>query len=418
MLGVAGIILILLLGGLGIGAQNSQTAVVSQTPGPGTAAPIVFPAVPEGGTPLVEDRTFFHSTGLYSIPHFVGFELAPDGEERIDPATSNGTSKIARMGATFINSGVLGVLHAFIENNPDRVLNNTDDVNKLYDKAYLDSAWSNFTGGYKETGRRKTDKRVSIDVELYLNGNTYLGRQTAELQDGWTKVTRLVAPDNNRALLDSLEAKVWAGFTFYSILLAEPVGWNAITDIGAGYILRYPGTWSKPTGNAGGPFIVTGDENGASVTLTTRSEPGKAARTADEAKAWVRALRPQATILNTATENRGSASGTITGFTVSYNDPDADGNSRSAIVTLLNGPNGTLYSANYLLSSRDLDLLNASAVPPNLAASRNSLLLLDLTRLVPTLTPIPSATPLPVTPTLALTPTQPPTAASVPTKAP
>lgn len=404
LLGVAGIILLLVLGGLGIGSQNAQNAAISPTPGPGTPTAVTFPDVPLDGTPLVEDKTYFHPTGLFSVPHFVGFDIAVNSEERVDPTQSDDPQKIARMGATFIDSAVLGVLHVFIENNPSRNVRTIDDMEKVFDKTYLDSAWSNFTGGYKETRRVKTATRVTIDAELYLSGSTYLGRQTAELQDGWEKVTRLVAPANNPGLLDNLEAKVWQRFTFYPALLTQPVGWSAVTDTVAGYILRFPPTWSVTAAAPGLPQVVIGTENGFAVTLTTRADPGRTVRSADDAKAWVRELRPQSTVLNVATESRQTENGTVTGFTVSYNDPDSDGNSRSALVTLLNGNNGTLYTANYLYGARSLDLLKAEAVPANIAASRNSFFLLDVRRLIATLTPVPTVTPLPTTPTAVGTP--------------
>jgi len=91
-------------------------------------------------------------------------------------------------------------------------------------------------------------------------------------------------------------------------------------------------------------------------------------------------------------------------YTVSFNDPDPDGNSRSGIVTLLNGKNG-LVSAYYLYTARNVDLLTAPTVPAELATSRNTLQLLDIASLVPTLTPTVTPTPLPVTPTLSVSAT-------------
>ena len=80
------------------------------------------------------------------------------------------------------------------------------------------------------------------------------------------------------------------------------------------------------------------------------------------------------------------------GFAVSYINPDADGNQNSAVVTILNGTNGTLYAANLNTTLRDQDLLDPtnSALPVELTQVRNSFFLVPGTVQVPTLTPSPT----------------------------
>ena len=309
---------------------------------------------------------------------------------------SGGTPRVNRVGATFINSAEFSVLHTFVEKNEDRLVKQVGDLSGYYDKDNLNQAWVNFTGGYKETNRRTVGDRYVIDFELYLAGNTYLARQTAQLTpENWIKVTRIVVPNNNPGLLDSLEAEAWKGFTFYSALLTAPVAWRALADPVVGYIVRYPSVWDKAASQPGEPGIATGVVNTWPLTLTTRAEPGKSAATEQDARAWVAALRPASTVYNVQPETRSDAKG----WTVAYNDPDPDGNSRSAIVTLLNGANGALYSANYLLVTRGLDLLRAANLPPELAQSRNTFTLLATGAFVPTRTPFPTTTPVPATPT-------------------
>jgi hypothetical protein len=399
VLGVAVIVFLFVVGGLGL--SNNSTLGLTATPGlgatplPGSPTPITFPQVPLGGTPLIAERTYFHPTGLFSIPRFRDFDLAADGEELADPAALGGTSKLSRVGATFINGAAYAVLHTFIENNPDNGVKELGDLEKLYDTVNLQAAWTNFTGGYEETGRKIVDGRYVLDFRLGLSGNTYLARQTTQVQEGWLKVTRLVVPDNNPGLLDNLEKAVWEKFAFYPKLLANPISWGAITDINAGYLIRFPAAW-KRSSDFGGQYVVDGILGTTYTSLTTRNEPGRTVNSEDEARAWVKAFRPNATVYSAKTEQRDG----LTLYTVSFNDPDPDGNSRSAIVTLVNGRGG-LISAYYLHAARNVDLLTAPTAPAELATSRNTLQLLDTAILVPTLTPTVTPTPLPVTPTTA-----------------
>ena len=84
ILRLVGVIIIaglLALGGLGLGSGNQNG--VQPTPGTGTGTPFVFPAVPAGGTVLVADRTYFHGTGLYSIPISPGSICPPLMQKRL-----------------------------------------------------------------------------------------------------------------------------------------------------------------------------------------------------------------------------------------------------------------------------------------------------------------------------------------------
>jgi len=105
------------------------------------------------------------------------------------------------------------------------------------------------------------------------------------------------------------------------------------------------------------------------------------------------------------------------GFAISYQNPDTDGNLHSAQATLLNGKNGTLYVINFQSSLRKKDLLdeNDKSIPPELAQVRNSFFTVPTDQLVPTLTPtLAVPTDLPVITEAA---TAVPTATSVPATA-
>ncbi len=403
----------------GLQLNNSSSTTVNGTSLAPTAAPgsptaLTFPTVAPNGTALVPDYTYFHSSGAFSIPHLVGWDLpGQGGEESTDPSQGGGT--LSRAGATFINSNVLSVVHIFAENDPKGTEKTLADLDKYYDKANLTAAWTNFTGGYKETGRRTEGDQFVIDFQLFLTGNTYLARQISRFDHNWLIVIRLVAPDNNPQLLDQLEKAEWTNVVFYPNEVAPALTWQSVADTATGYLIKFPPTWNKIQGAPGTPFVITGTSGGNPVTMTTRADPGKSIKTEADARAWITAQNAQAVV----TTIQSTTSGDASGFNVSYNNPDRDGNARSDIVTLLNGTNGTLYSTDILSAARGVDLLSTSdkSVPPELAQIRASYMLFAPSRMVATLTPTITPT---VTATLPITgtPTNAPTVAAIMTSTP
>ncbi len=408
------------------GQQNQPTPSLQLTAG------VIFPTVPAGGTSVISDHTYFHSSGVISLPHLVGWDPASNpnqpAEERVEPfpntsGTPGAGSQISRVGVTFINGAALSVVHSFAEKDPERKAKTLQDLDAYYNAENLKQAWSNFTGGYKELNRRTDGNLFIINFELYLDSNTYLGRQISRFEGDWLMVLRLVAPNNNPQLLDQLQNAIAPQYQLWTQALNAPLGWTAIADYAAGYVIKYPPDWRVVDGSVGRPFTVSGTLGADSITLTTRAEPGKSVKTEADARAWVKANISNATVQTVKADNRGDT----TGFAASYSNPDADGNQRSAVVTLLNGANNALYVANLLSSARGQNLLdeNNKAISPDLATVRASFFLIPMNRLVPTLTPSvtpqPSAT-LPTTgtpPAPALTATTvPATAATLPVTLP
>ena len=373
-----------------VDAQFNQaltaTAIATITPissatGVKVLTPVAFPTVPPGGTVLTLDGTYFQPSALFSIPHIIGWELPLDGEERTDPAQG---STISRAGVTFINSPALSVVHVFAERDPNRKAKAVADLDAYYDKTNLDQAWSNFTGGYKETGRRTDGDKFIINFELYLNGNTYLGRQVSQFDGDWLKVSRLVTPSNNPALMDALQTTIWAAFTLYPVEASLPLAWPAITDPVLGYAIRYRPEWTSIAGGAAIPNIVGGPLRAATITMTTRAELGKVVQAEADARSWVTSLITGATI-QTVQPTRING---VNGFNVSFNYSDADGNPRSAVATLLNGPNGMLYTITFISTAYSIDLLGSDpSVPPELSQLRATFIIIPTNQLVPTLTP-------------------------------
>jgi hypothetical protein len=400
------LVVVFVLGGLALapGISNPSNTL---TPGTPTTPAVVFPAVPPGGTHITADYTYFHSSGLFSLPHLVGWDPAPSGqgqgaESRIEPAGTPGTpgsSQVSLAGVTFINSQALSVVHAYVEKDPARAAQSFDQLSQYYTPDILRQAWVNFTGGWKELNRHAEGDVLVINFELYLDNSTYLARQLSRFDQGWLMILRLVVPGNNPTLLDQLQQAVMPGYRLWPQTLTTPLSWNAVVDYAAGYLIRYPPDWQVVDGSPNRPFTVAGTLGADTITLTTRAEPGKAVKTEDEARTWIKTNWPNATVQTVKPETRGD----VSGFSVSYINPDADGNKRCAVATLLNGANGTLYIANEQSSARDQNLLDETnqAIPPDLARIRSSFTVLPVNQLVPTLTPSP--TPIPsVTPTSAV----------------
>ncbi len=355
-----------------------------------------LPTVPPGGLRLVPRQTVFHSSGVFSVPQIIGWNQSIDyPEETILP---RGTSEFARFGMSFINADAASVIHAFVERDPDRHVGSKkvvsiQDLSAYYDQETLSQAWAQYTGGWKEIGRRLESNRVVIDFQLGVYGNPYRGRQISKISGDWLLVLRLVAPGNYPGLLDRLQSLVLPGFQLWSEALVAPLEWSALADSVAGYVIRYPPDWSKIDGELGKPLVIMGRISHDVITLTTRSLPGQAVRTEEKARAWLKATWPWATIQTVRPERRNAASG----FTLSYIDIDEDDNPRSAIVTLLNGANGTLYVANIQTTARGLDLFDTN-VPNVLATVRASFFVLPPDQLIKTPTPSPTASATPTAP--------------------
>ncbi len=394
-------------------SNNQQAANTPTLANPGVPT-VAFPTVPAGGNPVVADYTYFQSSGLFSLPHLVGWDLAPasggaGAEEKIEAQpTAEGTpvgtpvpgSQISRVGVTFINSTLLSVVHAFAERDPERQVASVNDLDKYYDKNNLDGAWKNFTGGWKELNRGASGDQYIVNFELYLDSNTYLGRQISHLNGDWLMVLRLVVPNNNPQLLDTLQNNLASHFTLWTQALNSPLTWSSIVDYAAGYVVKYPPDWKQTDGSAGHPFTVNGTLPTGEVTLTSQAMPNTLVRSEDEARAWLKTNIPNGVVQTIKSENHGE----YPGFAVSYADPDPDGNQRSAVVSLISGPSNTLYVVNMRSTARQQNLLDDTntAIPPEFAKIRAGIFLIPTSQLVATLTPTITPTPLPTaTPTAA-----------------
>lgn len=400
LIGVAFIIAILVLSALQIGTTTGVQVTLTVD----AAAARAFPTIPPGGTSVTILHTYFHPTGLISLPLLSGWDLPPDGGENTIEASTGST--MTRVEATFSNPTAASVVHVFAEQDPNRKAKALADLNSYYAKDVLQAAWDKYTGGWHELSRKTVGDSYVIDFELKVDFDkpnagvdVYLGRQITRFSQDWMLTLRLVVPNNNPQLLDQLQNTIMPHYQLWPQVLTVPLSWASIIDYTDGYIVRYPPSWGKSDGGPGRPFKISGQLAGANTyTLTTRSIPNQAVKTEDDAKTWVIANLPNATVQRDKTEK----SGDNTGFSVSYNNPDADGNQHSGVVTLLNGTNGKLYTATVQSSAGGIDFLDDTntTLPPEIALIRRSFFLLPSDQLMSTATP----TQTPPVPTVVGTP--------------
>lgn len=358
-----------------------------------------MPTVPPGGTRVVATRTQFHSSGLMSVPKLDGWDMPAQGGEESRLADGGDTQRI---GLTFINSPVQSVVHIFVERSTSQPINTLDDLGTLYSADNLKGAWEQYTGGWRELSRGIKDNLYVIDFALSVKQTlqeqeyleNYLGRQVSRLLgNGWMQVTRLVAPDNNPALLDSLQSAVIPNVRFYPQVLNTPLQWKAIGDYAVGFVIKHPADWSVADSRIGQSYTLTGVLGANALTMTLRILPDVKVQTEADARAWVTANTPRATIQTV----KGESINNLIGYTVSYIDPDPDGNQRSAATTLLNsGSKALLFVLTFQYSVSGLDLTDFTnvRVPPDLNQVRNSFFEIPASDLIATAMPLPTGTPL------------------------
>ena len=416
------------------GLSGSATTILStptDNPLTATVPAVVFPTVPPGGMTLTAATTYFHPSGVISLPYLLGWDLPQDGGEEVTepPTPAAGTtpdanaSTITRVGTTFINSAALSVIHVFAEKDPARKVAAVADLDGYYTKANLDGAWVNFKGGYKELNRGVQGDLYILNFELYLDSSTYLARIVSRLNGDWLMVARLVVPNNNAQLLDQLQAAVFPKFQLWPQALTSPLKWRALADPVSGYVVKFPSEWHLEDGAPGYPYTVTASLGTDTVTLTTHGEASKGISGEADVRAYAKTTWPSSTVQSV----KAITVGQTAGFAVSYTNPDSDGNQHSAVANLLNA-NGMLYVINFQSLTRKTDLLDTTNkdIPAELDQVRDSFFPLPLPEMVPTLTPsptIPVPTALPTTPAAATAaattvPTTAPTSTSAATAAP
>ncbi len=321
----------------------TNNAVTAQQTAVATDAPTVTsPPVMTDFTSIKFDDDYLHPSGLFSVAQPTGWI---PGQE---------TSKPDGVEITMNNGALLSVIQSSVQIAPT-VVPDLDAVNELYTQATLNSSWSNYsryaeTGlNYRETSRTRDDNKLTIDFELKnTRGQIFVARQVAWWDTDWVYSIRVVTPDNQIELLKYMMDNLVASFKPNRIFAGTPGDWRAYFDPSNNLVIRYPADWRVSDSAIGRPTTI----DGPTASVRVQSQSVSAALDEAAARAWVSANIAGATITSAKETQRGEHSG----FMVAYTYSDADGNSNSGLVLLLNGTDNTLYSANLRIFEANVDL--------------------------------------------------------------
>lgn len=339
------------------------------------------------------DQDYLHPSGLFSVAQ-------PTGWTPASPVSNPTGAEI-----TMNNPTLLSVIQVALQITPEPI-DTLDKLDALYTSAALNDSWSNYrrdaqTGqNYRETGRKRENNRLTLDFELRNNRDQiFLARQVSWADGNWVYSVRVVMPEDAidalKFMVDNLIPTVKGNKAAFD---GTPADWNAYFDPTNNIVIRYPSNWTLDDGGPGRPASFSGDN----AVLRVETLPGLSAADEAEARAWVEANRPSATILSVVPVTRGD----LSGFAVAYTFSDADGNPQSGLALLLNAADA-LHVANLRVAAPDVDFNTDDLVEPyttlaNILWTFQSLG--DIRVVLPTPTPTPTLPP--PTPTLAPTATE------------
>lgn len=330
---------------------------IAATLPPPTAVPVAtFPAPPSDLASISFTDRYLHPSGLYTVAQPTGFT----------PSSPSNNGQLVQV--NFNNSTTQAVIEAFLD-VPDEPYTSLDDVSARLDSAFLSNSWRRYTN-WTETGRRidEDNQRLIIDFELTLNRQTYLSRHAAWLDDsGNAEMVRVVAPANARDYLLFLLDGMIPTLERVPYFADSPTGWTAY--IADGMVIRYPPSWVVSDGGAGRPVTIEGS---GQILRVEAVADGSAADEA-AAEAFVTSIRPTATIASVQPVERNG----LTGFSVAFNETSLDGAGNSGLALLINGADGTLYSAIVRVPQAGLDLNAVSADTEEAAAVSDALGVLE-----------------------------------------
>ena len=311
--------------------DNDENAI--STPRP---TPFTFPTPEPNGAQLTLAKPIVNSSGLFQIAIPEGWEITTNSYDFNLPGARS----------AFLNTERLSVIdaHLLVGINYSSHQALSDDY---FTASYFLTAWGSYEG-FTETGRT-VGEAITIDFELGLGGQKYLARQIAWMDGDWVRLVRVVAPENNPALLDITIEMVVPTFISYNDQRDTSPTWVAFADNDAKYVIRHP-NWTLVS--AGTVPILEAPIAPASMVL--RSQTEMPLTSLEEAEAFVKeTLRPGAEILSSqvATKEYGG------GYMVSFTARDNEGNPISALAVLLNDDANNLHIAEIRLAEGGKDLL-------------------------------------------------------------
>jgi hypothetical protein len=341
-------------------SNTAQQQVIQPTATP----PPTIPAPPNVEA-ISFDQTYLHPSGLFTIAQ-------PEGWTVENPTTNPSRAQVIMR-----NPEALSIIEAYIEQPPTPVTN-LDELDAYFTSDVLRQGWSNYRNP-RERARRREDDKLLIDFDLQVQDQNYVARHEAWTDGKWIYVVRVVMPDNAAQQLVEIMDQETASLQPVAAVAASPFGWNAYFDSLVKHIVRYPATWFVEDSAPGKPASIVG--NNSQAVLRVESVNGETVSDESAAQAWVETNRPGAEILSVESVTRGDGDG----FAVSYGFADVDGEQRSGLAILLNGPDETLHVANlrFLGDAVDLNSDEAAAANPDFAEVMNSFTVLSSLDIAP-----------------------------------
>jgi hypothetical protein len=245
----------------------------------------------------------------------------------------------------------LNVVEASAE-QPSTPVTTIDELGELYNTQVLGATWRNYTN-WRESARTVVteDGReyLQIDFELEFGNRTYVARQRIWTENEQVYSVRVVTPENATELLVFLLDNISDSFTVRDEFAGVPISWDAYYDPELQHIIRFPTGWQITDAADGAPASIESQD----VTLRVETIADESIDDEDAAEDYAAAL-PGVTEVFTVTETE---RGTLSGYTVSYQTRNLDGEIGSGMVLLLNDED-SLRVANLQVNGAEADLLD------------------------------------------------------------
>ncbi len=313
--------------------QRQQQEALEPTPVPTFEPPVAVDAIDFPNTAV-------HANGIFTVsipepPEWGAVESSYD-------AFANRARLLMR--------NDLNVIEATAE-LPTQPVNTTADLDTLYTSQQLATSWRNYTA-WRETSREQVTgengrEYLQIDFELEFGERTYVARQRSWTDGEQVYSVRVITPENATDLLVFLLENVADSFELVEAFEGLPISWSAYYDEANGHIIRYPNGWQLTDAAEGAPASIETQN----VALRVETVDGESIDNEAAAEDYAAALPNVTEVLTTVETERDD----LSGYTVSYQTRNLDGEVGSGLVVLLNGEE-TLHVANLVVSAVEADL--------------------------------------------------------------
>lgn len=305
-----------------------------------------FPAPLTDFSAISFDQVYLHPTGLFAVAQ-------PDGWVPGSPIIEPN-----RAAVSMTNQDLLSVVEVSVE-QPNAPITTVDDLSTRFNEAYLDGTWTRYSD-WSETQRVVEADQLVLDFNLTLNRQTYVARQQVWSDGEWIYSVRVVTPSNAVNLLTHLLANLRDTVEPVRDFAGLPFNWSSYYDPIFNHALRYPRDWAVVDSAPGLPASIIAAD-GTALRVEAAANSGIADE--DAARAWVEA-RGAESISSVATIDQDD----LTGYSVAYTFDTVDGEPRSGLALLLNGPDGALHTVDVQFPAESVDLNEVRASLPDAAA--------------------------------------------------